>query len=300
MILRNSVRLGTALAIALTCSVPISGQVMAQSDLADEAKRKVNLAGRQRMLSQRMSKAACFILTGVESQRHQEMLSAAYFLFSITHDALRFGNESLGLSEETKPFVIDALDIVNDRWLAYSPLVQTAIGMGGLSAETIATLNASGLELLRDMNAAVRETSHAYGNDLEDLPLLLTITIDLAGRQRMLSQKASKEFCLIDAGIDVEKNRANLGETVSIFNATLTALIDGFPGAVMEAPNQDILSKLQDVEMLWAQPNTIFGRIAAGEGITDEDRSIIASDVEMVLSTMNEAVGLYEFVDGSQ
>lgn len=61
MILSKNFRFSATLALIASISMPISTPAFAQGADADEAKRKVSRAGRQRMLSQRMSKAACFV-----------------------------------------------------------------------------------------------------------------------------------------------------------------------------------------------------------------------------------------------
>lgn len=298
MLHNNSVRLGTIAALLFSLFPVISGPASAQSALADDAKRRVNLAGRQRMLSQRMSKAACFILTGVDEDNHRQMLDGAFNLFTTTHDALQFGSEEAGLMVETHLPIIAALGEVDSQWRTYAIELQPIMDGSSIDQDALASLNASGLDVLRTMNATVGKTARTYGESLPDLPLILSITIDLAGRQRMFTQKMSKEFCLIDAGVNIAANTATLAETQSFFNSTLEALISGFPGVVLEAPNAEIRTKLLEVRDLWAGPNAVITAVAGGAPITDADRATIARDVEAVLVAMNQAVGMYEFVDG--
>ncbi len=49
--------------------------------------------------------------------------------------------------------------------------------------------------------------------------------INLAGKQRMLTQKMSKEALFIAKGIDVEKNKESLKKTAELFDKTLKGLI---------------------------------------------------------------------------
>ena len=51
--------------------------------------------------------------------------------------------------------------------------------------------------------------------------------INLAGRQRMLTQKMSKEVLLVALGHDADANKANLRNTASLFDRTLKGLKDG-------------------------------------------------------------------------
>ncbi|MBL4805828.1 MAG: type IV pili methyl-accepting chemotaxis transducer N-terminal domain-containing protein [Rhodobacteraceae bacterium] len=268
--------------------------VFAQSDEAIEASRRVNIAGRQRMLSQRMSKAACFISSGVNVDLHFDMLSDSFSLFSASHDALRSGDVDIGLNAETNAVVLNALRTVDRRWQEFSPEVQAIISSGIGTQENTLAIGKSGLSVLRDMNSAVGIIARTYGDLLEDMPLIQSITIDLAGRQRMLTQKAAKEFCLIDSGIYAEVNRENLTETILNFSNTLDALINGLTGFVMAPPSEQVFDKLIEVETAWVAPYEVLARVADGDEITDEDRQLIAEQIDNVLTLMNQAVGMYE------
>lgn len=270
---------------------------MAQNDGLTDAFRRIDLAGRQRMFSQRMSKAACFITTGVEVDKHQAMLASTYDLFDKTNSALSYGSEELGLNllRIAQPVIL-ALHVVDKRWAEFSPLAKEVIDGGSLDTEGLAGLNASGLALLRDANKAVNKITEVYGGDLPNFPLIMVVTIDLVGRQRMYTQRMSKDFCLIDAGVNVETNIQDLTETLEYFNATMDALIDGVDGSVLPAPTEEIRAKLLEVKELWEAPNTILTAAASGAEISDQDRLVIATEVEKVLSIMNEAALMYEYL----
>lgn len=296
MFTKSPTRFGAVLALVSALSIPASTPAFAQGDLADEAKHRVDLAGRQRMLSQRMSMSACFVFTGVEREKHLETLALSYSQFADAHDALLYGSETDSLSREMKPEIISALADVDETWVPYSRLVKGIIDEGRIDLDTLVALDALGLEVLAVMNTAVGKIARAYGESLDELPLILTVTIDLAGRQRMFTQKMSKEFCLIDAGINAEENRADLKQRLEFFNSTHDGLVNGIPGTLIPAPNYDIRTKLAEVSILWESANAVLTRIVDGGEITDNDRGIISSEIEAVLATMNEAVGMYEFV----
>ncbi|MCF6305101.1 MAG: type IV pili methyl-accepting chemotaxis transducer N-terminal domain-containing protein [Rhodobacteraceae bacterium] len=186
------------------------------------------------------------------------------------------------------------LNLVDVKLDAFASLITEIIETGTINSENLATLDVLGLAYLKVQNKFVNRVASDYGGALEDLPLIRSITIDVAGRQRMLSQKAAKEFCLIDAGINPEANRENLTETVRIFTNTLNALTEGFPGLVMPPPNPSILAKLNEVKAAWLVPSAVLSQIANGAEVTQNDRAIIEAQIERVLTLMNEAVGMYE------
>ena len=286
----NSIAMAAVAVAQLGFSVP----AFAQSGAAIEAARRVNISGRQRMLSQRISKAACFLNIGAETPGAPNELADAVALFETSLQALRRGNLDMGLGPERNPRIRNALVVVADDWDAFSPHLQTALDSGFIARPTLAALDASGLQLLGDMNTAVNTTASAYGKALPDMPLILSLTIDLAGRQRMFTQKAAKEFCLIEAGVDVAENRTRLAKTTELFTRTLGALQSGMPGMVMAAPTAEISSQLTDIAAAWAGPKSALDAAASGATLTPAQRAMIVDDMEQVLKMMNHAVSLYE------
>ena len=268
--------------------------VFAQSDAAIEAARRVNISGRQRMLSQRISKAACFLNIGAETAGKPNQLQDAVALFETSLQALRRGDETIGLGPEQNAEIRDALAVVSSDWDTFSQKFQIALSDGVVPRPALAGIDESGLQLLADMNRTVNKTASTYGDALPDMPLILSLTIDLAGRQRMFTQKAAKEFCLIDAGVNVAQNRARLAKTTQLFSLTLNALQSGMPGMVMAAPNDEIRAKLAAVAQAWAGPDAALSAAADGKTITDAQLNTVVNDLEQVLVLMNEAVGMYE------
>ncbi|WP_457646708.1 type IV pili methyl-accepting chemotaxis transducer N-terminal domain-containing protein [Profundibacter sp.] len=280
-----------AIAVTQMSFVP---PAFAQSDEAIEAARRVNISGRQRMLSQRISKAACFLNTGTETTGAPNQLADAVALFETSLQALLHGDENIGIGPEKNPPIRKSLLGVADDWEGFSGYLQEALERGNVASPTLAAIDKSGLKLLADMNSTVNQIAHIYGDALPDMPLMLSLTIDLAGRQRMFTQKAAKEFCLIDAGVDVEENRTRLAKTTQLFTTTLGALQNGMSGIVMAAPNDEIRAQLELVFDAWEAPKAALESAAAGNPITAAQRNVVANDMEQVLFLMNKAVGMYE------
>jgi len=283
-----------SLAALLVSEITLISPAQADEIAALEAARRINMAGRQRTLSQRMSKAACLISVGLDAENQQAVLQDDFDLFTFSHDALRFGDESLALDAEHNTGLRRALDVAGADWAAFAPLIKGSISSGLVSLPALARIDETGLRLLDNMNRAVNKTANVYGQSLPDMPLILSLTIDLAGRQRMFSQKAGKEFCLIDAGIAPAANQENLAQTTNLFTLTLQALIDGMPGMVLAAPNPEIRAKLEEVAAAWQGPKAVFENAASGATITDTERAVMTDDLDRVLALMNEAVGMYE------
>ena len=288
-----------ALTLATISSLGVTTlPTFAKEITAEEAARRVNLAGRQRMLSQRIAMSACLATVGVDSDINYAKLEDAYTEFSLVHDGLINGNADMGLHQEGYRSVIEAMEAVDAGWSDYQEMIHGIMQIKMMSPDIMTRFDQNGLAVLTDMNVAVTTIAAKYSADLDELPQILAVTIDFAGRERMLTQKMVKEYCLVSAGIDVEANREKLMQSHEQFNGTLAALVDGIPGMITPAPTPEILAKLREVEQVWEQPNAIIEKAIAGEEMTIEDRTYLANNIDIVLTTMNEAVKLYEKVDG--
>ena len=121
--------------------------------------------------------------------------------------------------------------------------------------------------------------------------------INIAGRQRMLSQKMSKEAVAIQAGLSVKENRASLQKTHDLFNKSLAGLING--NSDMHLPstsNPEILGQMRKVESLWktfsSQIQIILNPASDHSMVTAAAEKIIATNIPL-LKEMNNAVGMY-------
>jgi len=121
--------------------------------------------------------------------------------------------------------------------------------------------------------------------------------INTAGRQRMLSQKMSKEAMTVKAGLSIEKSRAALADTHDLFDTSLNALIDG--NSTMNIPptkDPEILSQLRKVEGLWnnfsTQIKVIINPSSSPEALDTAIEKIITGNASL-LKEINKAVGMY-------
>lgn len=282
------------MAAAIVMGVCVAEPVTAQAITAAEVTRKVNVAGRQRMLSQRMAKASCLMAAEIDAGTHFTQLTQAYDLFQRSNAALRVGDESMGLGPEQRQAVLRSLQAIDTPWIGYSNIVADVIDAGTAEAGRMETMSEASVSVLTLMNRAVNQTARSYGSVLPDVPMALTITIDVAGRQRMLTQKAMKETCLLYVTGDPAYARALAG-TVGLFDLSLSALQDGFEDVgVMAAPSPMIAGQLGLVRDLWEPMKVEFLTAASEERIPEEALMGLAARSDVLLFEMNKAVGMYE------
>jgi len=130
------------------------------------------------------------------------------------------------------------------------------------------------------------------------------LVINLAGRQRMLTQKMSKEALAVASGHSRDEYRAKLSKTAKLFDITLKALMNGgktYSDLAMTsevslppAPTPEIRAKLQEVENLWEPFKDAVDRVIASNGSDSQAVDYILAHNEQLLAVMNEAVGMLQ------
>lgn len=262
-------------------------------DAALDGKTKINLSGRQRMLSQRMAKAVCFAAIGVETQTHLGMLANAHKLFQRTLDGLSRGDVEQGMLPEANAEILANLDEVAALWSDYRAVNEAIIASGAVSRDQLQTVASVNLPVLKQMHKTVGIIEKVYGSSGEVHPAL-ALALNVSGRQRMLSQKASKEFCLISGGVDVAANRAALSDTVSLFTSSLSGLINGNAAdGLAPAPTREIQAQLEKVEGMWTPLREVLLRAANGGAPSAADIEKVSTENNPLLVEMNKAVFMY-------
>jgi len=217
----------SAAAISVCLTVGMSSVALAESAPAAVTQTKqqsgvvINLAGKQRMLTQKMSKEALFIAKGIDVEANTENLKKTAALFDKTLKGLVDGDSSLNLPKTEDKEILAQLQKVADLWAPFKANVEK-VAAGNADKATLEAIAKENLPLLKNMNAAVQMYAKASGSKLAPE---MAKKINVAGKQRMLTQKMTKELLLVANGIDADANKENLKKTAALFDTTLNDLI---------------------------------------------------------------------------
>ncbi|MBT3042425.1 MAG: type IV pili methyl-accepting chemotaxis transducer N-terminal domain-containing protein [Candidatus Thiodiazotropha sp. (ex Codakia orbicularis)] len=281
-------KISIPLFIALLLAIAVS-DVLAVT--ASEYAVVINLSGRQRMLTQKMSKEMLLIANKIDVEGNRANLKKTAKLFDTTLTGLRDGNAEMGLPATEGRVILKQLDKVRKLWDEFQSVVSEVVQGGSIDIAKVAQLN---LPLLKNMNTAVRlyekEAKKVTGKSAG-------VVINLAGKQRMLTQKMSKEMSLVALNHSTDDNKSNLRSTASLFDRTLKGLLDGdgdleLPGTKDKA----IRSQLTVVADLWKEFKPLVER-AAGidtKGVSKDDLLQMSKLNLPLLKEMNKAVKMYE------
>ena len=194
-------------------------------------KLRMEIAGRQQLLSQRIVTAACFLTLDIDHDRQMQILSDSLDLFRVSLDQLETSAPARALPPVRDLSTRLALQESRVIWGAYR-ILATRIGN---RAHTAQTTDLDLLARLARLEPILLKSTQSILDSLRgtrpDPTDAQVVKIDLASRQRMLSQAIRKDSCLIAAmqrnPAATKSHLAHLLERTAQFEQTGFALRSG-------------------------------------------------------------------------
>ncbi|MCF6305473.1 MAG: type IV pili methyl-accepting chemotaxis transducer N-terminal domain-containing protein [Rhodobacteraceae bacterium] len=274
-------------------STPLHAESTPENAL-EQALLAIDFAGRQRMFAQRMAGLSCLVHMDIEAEANSAEAVGIRDRFALTLVDLRMGNADIGLSREINPKVLESINTAAEPFEQISELLSVLESQNFMSVQRLQAISVLTNSVFTTSDQLTSQIQAARNQALQDLPLITAMIINISGRQRMLAEKAFKELCLIQAGVDIDINLENLAATITIFDNTMTALINGMPGLIPAPPNEEIKSKLLEVQAIWLPAKDLLDQAIDGEKIETTELHFLSGELETVRILMNQAVKLYE------
>jgi CRP-like cAMP-binding protein len=224
----------------------------------------INIAGRQRMLSQRLAKSWLLLGRGIQPARSLTILAQASSLFDSQMATLA----SLPTSDEVRR----THAIVAEVWRHYRELL--ASEPAPESARELFELNETVLAAAHDLTLAYARMATSGQGHL----------VNLAGRQRMLSQRMAKFYLFRYWGIQVARCRSGLDEAKQAFATALTELTTAAQGnPLIDAQLEVVSQHWQVLQSALNDPDPADARRGASLVSTISDRLLYQMDVAVSL-----------------
>lgn len=263
----------------------IIGDFMNKSSLL---KKRVNLSGKQRMLTQRMTKLALLISSNINKKANREKLIKFSSLYNKTLYAFKNGDKDLGCTASKNVHIQKQIAVVEKEWRPFYKHVQTIIDGKDREGKSLAYIVDKNEQLLKESNLLVQEyeKSNTSKNYLDIARLHI---VNVAGRQRMLTQKMTKEKLLIANG--KKKYVTKLATTIKLFDDSLTALIHGDSNQTIVKPsNKKIRKQLATVADIWKRLKPLYEKSKPNV----KELAIIIKKNPLLLAEMNKMVQMAE------
>ncbi|MBT2334071.1 type IV pili methyl-accepting chemotaxis transducer N-terminal domain-containing protein [Variovorax paradoxus] len=227
----------------------------------------INKAGRQRMLSQRASKAYLALVQKVETRNAQQVLDKSIALFERQLVELKAFAPS--------PAIRSTYDALDGAWGDFKREL-AGLTPGKEEAARIVRLDAAVLALA---NQGTTQYEAASGKPVGRL-------VNIAGRQRMLSQRMAKFYLAGAMQIDAAGSAAEIARSRTEFLAALDILRNA-PEATPQIRQELVLADAQ-----WMFFNRGLQRLD-GAGASPALMSDVFVSSENLLAIMDRVTGLY-------
>ena len=243
---------------ALHASAP---KAVSQSAVADMVKL-IDVAGKQRMLSQRIAKDYLYIGKKVAVSKAKRQLQASITEIVKTHQLL--------VKSINDPEIQNLLSFVE-------------LSMEDFKATANEPFNLDNAQLIIDLSESMLEGSQYVVDSLkEKAKVKESIVVGKAGKQRMLAQRIAKYYIAYQAGIKDKNTVDQMKAAVSEFSAAHKAL--------MANPNNtpEINRRLNEVDRLWKIVYKFYLNIEKG-GLP----LIVFNTTDDITNKMNKITQLY-------
>lgn len=254
---------------------------------AEDGKLKVAMAGRQRMLTQRLAKSVCLksLASGFEAAKDARI---ALEEFEAAMLVLEHGDAARGLPNEANPVILDRLQAVRHSFDPLRTAVLAALADANPVLDDVAATSMSTLTAAHAATGVIAK----FNRDRRVHPAKAA-SVNIAGRQRMLTQKMAKEACFIAAGHDEAASRNSLGATLVQFNTAMTDLIEGHYEHRIPAAPPEIGAALIALQQYFAPTARRLSAVASGAPLDSAGAIDLARKLDLVLAKMQAVVEMY-------
>ena len=270
----------------------------------------INIAGRQRMLSQQMSKDAMAIKAGVAVSTSRSSLKKSHDLFQASLQGLINGNQQMNLPPTTNTAILQQMRQVESMWVAFSNKVQILTNTGSSEAQIDAAtleIQKTNIPLLKAMNQAVgmyaedshkkvtRLTASLYIGGL--IVIAITIIIWLAITLKIVAPLRAilKMVEGMDAGDLDQRLNQNSGDEVGQLANRMDQFADSLKNNILSAfkhlASGDFTFKASG---LIAQPLT-----QVNSGVSETLSSVLLSSQKIASDTMQVSATSTSLADGA-
>ena len=282
------------MASAVVCTTFLATTSFGQAvEIVSDGADRIRLAGQLPMLTQQIAAASCSITSGVDVVEAHDVLERALAEFDRYIVALRDGDAELHiLKPEARRRTLVNLDHVETEWHAIHHAVE-AVLTDASDVDSSHTIDDHNLRLLDLTTIFASDIANQYAIPFE-LSAADVLSLELAGRQRMLTQKMAKDACEIWTGYHAEEAKEDLRSTMGVFENSLNALRYGMADAgIKPASNDVIVADLDDLLTRWSVLKPNLTTLVEGGELNEEQKYEVFHDLKVELAALDHLLDDY-------
>jgi len=247
-----------------------SGNAVAQ--VAQEGGRaRMNVAGRLPILAETMAAAACMLDNDYDIDHERVILKEAHDEFIQMLDALEQGEPRIGVpTPERRRKTLIEIEQLRALWAPMDSAVMAFLTDKPThdQAEIIAKQNQAVVAQSEKLFSIIL---NQYTNPFE-MQLGDAIAVSFAERQEVFAEKLKREACEIGSEHGSAEILEDFDKTIQLFEATMTALHDGYPAAgIKPPPNEIIVKHLEEAMTDWETAKPLLQAVRKAGRATEEE-----------------------------
>ncbi|WP_230374362.1 type IV pili methyl-accepting chemotaxis transducer N-terminal domain-containing protein [Pontivivens ytuae] len=206
----------------------------------DQGLLRIDLAGSQRMLSQRALRGACYTAAGLGDPAMSMRLNADIAEFKRRTSLILDGDDGIGLDPERSPIIrSDYEDRVLVPWQTFETSAVYIAARGYAEGTELHDMAERGQSILDDLDMTVShyEEKYARGNTLGPEE---SRTLNVYAAQRMLSQRVANQHCLVALEVNSDAARQRLAGSFERFDTALRDMENGNVDERMLPPSRAV------------------------------------------------------------
>ena len=250
------------MAVLVLLSVSTAKRVSVNSIVVSDTVKLIDMAGKQRMLSQRIAKDYLYVGNKVASSKANKQLMKSLSALISAHKVLA--------------------DSIND------PEIKNLLAFVKMSTEDFSAtakepFSIDNAQLVIDLSESMLEGSQYVVDSLkEKVKVQESVIVGKAGKQRMLAQRIAKYYIAYQSGIKDKNTVDQMKEAVKIFTDSHMALMAN------STNTPEINRKLNEIDRLWKIVYKFYLNIEKG-GLP----LIVFNTTDTITKKMNTITELY-------
>ncbi|WP_025739665.1 type IV pili methyl-accepting chemotaxis transducer N-terminal domain-containing protein [Aquimarina pacifica] len=264
--------------ILLLASLLVTSKSISQSKYGSITYNKaINISGKQRMLSQKMSKAYLLLSKGVNNDEIKRELSSSKFIFEKQLEILTENASSTAVKLSIKG--------VKKLWNQFKPLIESTPNY--INSKDIIRLNTTLLKACHELVLSIEVSSNYNNQFFKNKNQDLVNIINISGKQRMLSQR----LCLYYTANTMFPNNSTeykkiMTDVINEFDSVIGNLL------ISSYNSTEIEEELGSVMSLWEKLNTNKRGVMNGTFSIEEVFGITNN----LTKSFNKITGQYETI----
>jgi len=252
-----------------------------------KTKQLIDLAGKQRMLTQRMAKLSieCSYKLNKNSCNDLEVDRKH---FNNVLKLFELAEKKHTLEPKLFDMVKDEIKEVKEAWVPFNEDIKLIEKSEGGDKEALDRVLKNNLKLLTLSNDLVTEMLKYYRGKLTELEQKILRVINVAGKNRMLSQKMTKEY-LEKNILNIKEANKELQKSVKLYTLIMHTLINGNNKLqIPKVTNFEIKKQLKKVDTLWSKIKPVYLK----ENPSKKELKLILLANPILLKEMDKTVKL--------